>query len=143
MSNEDGQCLDDAGELLFRQIHPSFVRDGRPSSQAFRPTKKDDGKLSVARSSLTTAERAFHSHTVLLGLPSHGTWALSVQECAQHELKVFPNPLLAPPELIADPAHAFIDFRGLSNSRTESKSTQLRNDAMDRGCVHPIADRDD
>ena len=25
--------------LLLRQIHPSFVQDKRPSSQAFRPTR--------------------------------------------------------------------------------------------------------
>jgi len=42
--------LDDGDELLFRQVHPSFIRDGRPSGQAFRPTKKDDGSCpSLAR----------------------------------------------------------------------------------------------
>ncbi|MDZ4695029.1 MAG: hypothetical protein SGI86_07735 [Deltaproteobacteria bacterium] len=138
MSDDSGQGLDDGDELLFRQIHPSFVRDGRPTGQAFRPTKKDEGKLSVARSTLTTAAQAFHMHTRLLSLPSHGTWAVSVQECSQHELKVFSDPLTVPPEKVADPAHAFVDFRGLSNSRTESKATQLRNEALVRGRLHPI-----
>ena len=33
--------------LLLRQIHPSFVQDGRVTSQAFRPTPKDESLLSV------------------------------------------------------------------------------------------------
>ena len=131
--------LDDGDELLFRQVDQSFIRDGRPSGQAFRPTKKDDGKLSVARSSLTTAEQAFHLHTVLLSLPSEGTWAVSVAECGQHELRAFPDPLTSPPDKVADPAHAFVDFGGLSNSRVESKATQLRNDAFARGRIFPQA----
>ena len=132
------EALDDGNELLFRQVHPSFVRDGRPTGQAFRPTKKDEGMLSVARSLLTTAEQAFHLHVVLLSLPSQGTWAVSVSECGQQELQVFSDPLLAPPGNVADPAHAFVDFRGLSNSRIESKATQLRNEALVRGRIHPL-----
>jgi hypothetical protein len=33
--------------LLLRQIHPGFFQYGRPSSQAFRPTPKDEKMLSV------------------------------------------------------------------------------------------------
>ena len=33
--------------LLLRQIHPSFVQSGRVTSQAFRPTPKDEFLLSV------------------------------------------------------------------------------------------------
>ena len=33
--------------LLLRQIHPSFVQKGRVTSQAFRPTPKDEHLLSV------------------------------------------------------------------------------------------------
>lgn len=137
MASHGIEALSDTNELLFRQVHPSFVRDGRPTGQAFRPTKKDDGRLSVARSSLTTAEQAFHLHTVSLSLPSDGTWAVSVSECGQHELKAYPDPVKSPPEQVADPAHAFIDFRGLSNSRIESKATQLRNDSLVRGRLWP------
>ena len=41
----DSKLLADDDEVLFRQVHPAFVRDGRPSSQAFRPTPKDEGSL--------------------------------------------------------------------------------------------------
>ena len=33
--------------MLLRQIHPAFVQADQATSQAFRPTPKDDGKLSV------------------------------------------------------------------------------------------------
>lgn len=33
--------------LLLHQIHPSFIQYGRVTSQAFRPTPKDEGFLSV------------------------------------------------------------------------------------------------
>src|SRR5271155_1080117 len=45
--------LADVGELLFRQVHPTWVDDGEPSWQAFAPFKKDEGKVSIARSSKT------------------------------------------------------------------------------------------
>lgn len=32
---------------LLRQIHPNFVQAGRVTSQAFRPTPKDENHLSV------------------------------------------------------------------------------------------------
>ena len=33
--------------LLLRQVHPSFLQDGVVSSQVFRPTPKDECKLSA------------------------------------------------------------------------------------------------
>ena len=85
----DSNLLADDDEVLFRQVHPSFVRDGRPSSQAFRPTPKDEGKLSVARGSLTTPPAAFRLYTEGLGLPSVGTWGVTVGECREQGLPTF------------------------------------------------------
>jgi len=33
--------------LLHRQVNPAFVQSGRVTSQAFKPTPKDQGLLSV------------------------------------------------------------------------------------------------
>jgi hypothetical protein len=129
--------LDDGDELLFRQVHPSFVRDGRPSSQAFRPTPKDEGRLSVARSSLTTASEAFELYAKGRGLPSVGTWAVTVGECNEQGLKAFADPLTAPPEKIPDPAHAIIDFTPHSKSQAEARGMRLARKAVDRGRLHP------
>ena len=47
----DTQTVDenqvDSETLFLRQIHPTFVQNGRPTSQAFRPTPKDENQLSV------------------------------------------------------------------------------------------------
>jgi hypothetical protein len=129
--------LSDDEELLFRQVHPAFVRDGRPSSQAFRPTPKDEGKLSVARGSLTTAAAAYELYTAGMGLRSAGSWALSVAECREQTLQVLPDPLISPPEKIADPAHAVIDFTPYSKSQREAKGTRLARKAIERGRLHP------
>ena len=128
--------LTDADELLFRQVHPSFVREGRPSSQAFRPTPKDENKLSVARGALTTPKAAYEHHTVTLGLASAGSWAVTIAECTAQTLGVLSDPLTAPPEKAADPAHAVIDFTGVSKSQTEAKASRLARFATARGRLY-------
>jgi hypothetical protein len=129
--------LADDEELLFRQVHPSFVRDGRPSSQAFRPTPKDNGKLSVARGSLTTPAASYELHTAQLGLGSAGTWAVTVGECREQALRVIPDPLTSPPEKVADPAHALVDFTPHSKNQAEGRGARLARKAVDRGRLHP------
>lgn len=133
------ELLSDGEELLFRQVHPSFVRDGRPSSQAFPPTPKDEGKLSVARGSLTTPASAYELHTGGLGLASAGTWAITIGECRGQGLEVAADPTTAPPAKAADPAHALVDFTPYSNNQREAKATRLARLATERGCLHPAA----
>ncbi len=136
----EGRPLTDGDEPLFRQVHPSFIRDGRPSSQAFRPTAKDHSRLSVARGALTTACDAYELHTAALGLQSAGTWAITVGECQAQTLEVVADPLTCPPEKVADPAHALIDFSTHSKSQQEAKGARLARHAADRGRLHPPAD---
>jgi hypothetical protein len=118
-------------------VHPGFVRDGRPSSQAFRPTPKDDSRLSVARASRTTAKAAFELYTAARGLASAGTWGVTVAECRAQALVVRPDPLTAPPEPVPDPAHAIVDFGGVSKSQQEAKGARLARCAVARGRLHP------
>jgi hypothetical protein len=129
--------LSDLEELVFRQVHPSFVRDGRPSSQAFRPTQKDEGKLSVARSTLTTAQSAYELYTSGLGYASGGAWAVTVADCRAQTLAVLPDPLTSPPEKVADPAHAVVDFTPFSKSQADAKGARLARNAGERGRLYP------
>jgi len=94
-------------ELLYRQIHPNWVDDGKPSSQAFRPTQKDKGMLSIAQGSKTTAEGAYRHYTEVRKLASAGSWAVTVGETVEADLGCFADPQ------VDDPNHGFIDFRGL------------------------------
>jgi hypothetical protein len=129
-------ALTDVDELLLRQVHPSWMRDGRPSSQAWRPTKKDEGRLSVARGSLTSPQAAFEHHTQQKKLASVGTWAATVGECQTESLPTYPDPDDATPTVAADPAHAVVDFRGCSNSQVEAKAVRLSRCAVERGCLY-------
>lgn len=124
-------------EELFRQVHPTFWRDGRLTSAAFKPTKKDQQKLSVARGAATSAENAYRHHTQTLALRSEGSWVVTVGECRKLSLQVISDPLTSPPEPAADPAHAFLDYRGLSNGLTEKKSSELSRIANTRGRRFP------
>lgn len=136
MSEPIREAIGDEAEVLLRQVHPSFLRDGRPSSQAWRPTKKDEGFLSVARGSLTNPQAAFEHHTQQKKLASAGTWAVTVGECQVAELRAYADPLDATPTVAADPAHAVIDFKKLSNSQVEAKAVRLSRCAGERGCLH-------
>jgi len=125
-----GSRLSDPDEPLYRQVHPAFVHDGRISSQAFRPTRKDEGLLSVARGALTTPEEAYRRHTQRRGLPSRGVARVAVGTCEAVQLGVWADPETEPVE---DPAHAVIDFRGLSSKEVERRADRLAAAAREAG----------
>lgn len=118
--------------LLLRQIHPSFVQDGRPSSQAFRPTPKDEQKLSVYDGDLIEPANAWEHYNNVLGFNSCGVMAVNVAECLGLGLSVQPDP-------IPFPEHAFIDFSAYSKKETEKKAKQLRVKADARGWLYQEA----
>lgn len=115
--------------LLLRQIHPGFVQDNRPSSQAFRPTPKDEQKLSVYDGDQMSPAGAFRHYTEHLKLKSCGVLGISVGECAALDLPALPDP--AP-----FPEHALIDFTAHSKKATEKKAKQLRQHATHRGWLY-------
>ena len=112
--------------LLLRQISPSWLDDGDPTSQAFIPTAKDKGYLSVYNGDMVTAEESWLYHTQELGLISVGVVAVSLGECAALELSVEPDP--AP-----FPSHVIIKFTGYTNSRIRDKAKVLSILAEKRG----------
>lgn len=118
-----GPRLTDPEEQLLRQIHPSWIQAGRPTSQAFRPTPKDEGLLSVSRGAKTTAAAAFELHTVGKGCQSIGVWGLTVANCSDVGLSVHEDPLHEP---VSDPAHAVVDFRPLTDKDVRAKSQLLK-----------------
>lgn len=94
---------------------------------AFRPTPKDDKKLSVSDGDRITAEGAWRHFTEALGLESVGVRSVLVSECGQLELVVTPDP--AP-----FPEHVVIDFSGFSSdSQREKVAKKLTAFADKRG----------
>lgn len=118
-----------ADELLLRQVHPSFVREGRVTSQAFKPTPKDRDQLSVDLGALVTPTESFTRFTAA-GHRSLGIHGVTIGECRDQVLPVYRDPL---PD---NDAHAYIDFQGLSMSQREKRSKKLRDIAEARGWLY-------
>jgi hypothetical protein len=130
-----GQQLNDAEEFLWRQVHPDWMQAGRPTSQAFKPTPKDQGLMSVSQSSLVSAEDAFQFHISTLDLESAGVWAITVSDASSVGYAVFDdsqNPVPNTP-----PGHALVDTSHESRSRQKSLARALASAANDRGRIHP------
>ena len=111
---------------LWRQIHPSFIVEGHPGSQAFRPTPKDTSLLSFDDGSLIAAERAWRRYTVERDRQSVGVLGVLVVECNNEGLGVIPDG-------VPDPEHVSIDFTGKSNGERKSIAKRLRDHALGRG----------
>ena len=105
--------------LLYRQIHPSFVQLGRVTSQAFRPTPKDEQKLSVYDGDQISAGDAYDHYISSLKLSSCGVMGLLCAECETLALPVLPAPE-------SFPEHVVIDFSDFSKRQTEKKAKQLK-----------------
>jgi hypothetical protein len=114
--------------LLLRQIHPAFIKLGRVTSQAFRPTPKDENRLSVYNGDLIQPQAAWE-HYHARNLESVGVLAVTVAECAQEDLPARPSPEIFP-------EHAEIDFTGCSANQCEKKSKKLRVVAETRGWLY-------
>ena len=115
--------------LLFRQVHPSWIQAGGVTSQAFKPTRKDDNRLSVYDGELIDAEASWHHYTTDLGGKSVGVLAVTVFECSRRDLDVVPDP----DEFLE---HMLIDFTGKTRSQVEKAATYLRDLAIERGWQH-------
>ena len=116
----------DEEHLLHRQVHPSWVQNGQFSSQAFRPTPKDVGKLSVYGGKQISAGESFAHWTSELNLKSDGVVSVSTGEVETLTLAwaIDGTPF---------PAHGYIDFTGLSKGQVERSATLLKARALARG----------
>ena len=115
--------------LLLRQIHPSFIQNDRVTSQAFRPTPKDEKKLSVYDGDMIDSVAAFEHYTQELKLVSVGVMGITVNECATLDL-----PCQNDPEPF--PEHAIIDFSDLTERAITKKSKLLKKKAEARGWLY-------
>jgi hypothetical protein len=115
--------------LLLRQIHPNFLQNDRVTSQAFRPTPKDEKKLSVYDGDLITPDKSYCHYTEKLRLASTGVMAVSVEECFASELEPFSDPE-------PFPEHVVIDFSGLSERSIKTKAKILKARAVARGWLY-------
>lgn len=104
--------------LLLRQINPNFVQLGRVTSQAFRPTPKDEKLLSVYDGDQISPPAAWKQFTTT-GCSSIGVMGVTVDECDALELPARPDPSTFP-------EHAVIDFSTLEKVPIERKAKLLK-----------------
>lgn len=115
-----------ASDLLLRQIHPGFIQRGRATSQAFRPTPKDEGQLSVYNGNMIEPQPVWQHYSEVLKKASVGVRAVSRDECMALSLPITSDPT-------PFPEHVLIDFRAFDKKRVESMAKQLRHQAEARG----------
>lgn len=105
--------------LLLRQIHPAFMQQDKMTSQAFRPTPKDEKLLSVDNGDKVSAVEAWARFIENPQCQSAGVMAVSYQECTSEALNVIEDGT-------PYPEHCSIDFNDLSNGHINAKSKKLR-----------------
>jgi hypothetical protein len=118
-----------ADTLLLRQIHPHWVQEGRVSSQAYRPTPKDENKLSVYDGDHISPEASWRHYTAELKLSSVGVMAITRSQCDEQGLPVDPNG-------IPFPEHVLIDFSGMSKKAVERTAKILTGYARTHGWLY-------
>ena len=112
--------------VILRQVHPKFIQNGVVTSQAFRPTPKDKGKLSAYDGDQIGAESAWQHYANELGYDSHGVMGVLLALCASLDLSVNPDPS-------PFPEHVLIDFTAFERRQIEKKSKKLKAMALKRG----------
>jgi hypothetical protein len=129
--------------LFYRQVNPTWLADGVPSSQAFGPTPKDNDKLSVDDAAKVSEEGSWRHFTEKLGLRSAGTWAVSRGEVEEAgDLVLAASPLVVPEDPSRNnPAHCHIDFSGIvSKGQKKKRAQHLAMRATARGCRFKAAE---
>ena len=112
--------------LLLRQVHPSWIRENRVTSQVFTPTPKDEGRISVYDGEQISAQASWHHFKKVLGNPSTGVLAVQVRECQNCKIPVTLDPK-------AFMEHVLLDFAGFSGNHTKKLAKKLTQFANSRG----------
>lgn len=129
---------------LFRQVLPKwFSDDGVPTSQAFWPWRNvDECCLSVDRSTITTAQKAFALFTDQkpngLNLQSAGVWSMMLSDIPGAQISLWEDALHATEDSPANPAHALLDFEQLPEKQREKFGRVFKAKSIARGRLHPL-----
>ena len=112
--------------LLLRQVHPTFVQQGRVTSQAFRPTPKDENQLSVDNGDRIGPEEAWRRFSAQPDCTSAGVMAVSLGECVACAVSVVEDG-------IPYAEHCYLDFAPYSANQAGKIGKKLVTKAQERG----------
>lgn len=124
-------------EILYRQIHPDFIDEGVPSSDRFRPSTRDAGKLSLDRGATCTASES-HALYTGSGKLSAAVFGVAVGEFEEERVSCVEDPVPATNDAPANPHHALADFSNLDLKSQKHASKRLARKAVERGVLHPV-----
>jgi hypothetical protein len=127
--------LTESTEVLYRQIHPSYLHEGIPSSDRFRPSARDMNKLSVDRGSLVTAAES-HANYTSSGKASAAVFGLSVREFNVENIGCCSAPVFKTDETEENLAHALADYSPHVDSAQKLVAKRLQRLAIIRGILH-------
>lgn len=128
------EVVDDAAQVLWRQVHPDYIDEEIVGRGAFRGVSGDRERVSTSLDGLQTAEGAYRFHVERLQLVSAGTWSVTAGTVAQvggttvydAESECAPDP--------CPPGHANIDLRSLTEPARKQARARLAAEATDLGC---------
>ncbi len=83
--------IEDQDELLHRNAHPTFIHNGRVSSQLFLLKSDDHGELSTQQNEKAEPAIAYQRYTAR-GFESCGIWSVTVAECHELDFKSLRRP---------------------------------------------------
>ncbi len=106
-------------DLLFRQVHPKYMNEGRFTPDVFLLSSSDYGLLSVAHAAKTSAEEAYHRH-INWGRATVAVVAVSVSECEEYAVPAYEDPT------DDDAAHAVIDHRAFLADDKKKERRRIR-----------------
>ena len=115
--------------LLLRKIHPTFTQNGRVTSQAFRPTPKDENHLSVDSGDMITPEESWKRFSAQPECTSSGVMAVSQIVCAACEVHVVDDG-------VSYREHCYLDFTPFSSNQASKIGKKLAAKAQERGWLH-------
>lgn len=122
--------IEDEGETLLRQVHPSMWSGNGLAKSAFLPSELDQDRLSTLREAVG-AETAF-KRWVDSGHESSGTYGINVGLAISQKLECIDD---ADDET---PDHASVDFAQLPTRGSKQQvARKLRDAAVEVGCLHP------
>lgn len=134
--------LNDHSEVLYRHIHPDFLDGDVPSSDRFRPSKKDKNLLSIDRSSVHDAATSHRIYTST-GKKSAAIFGVSVGEFSGEAISCIEDPVDAKDATESEPAvpenkaHALADYTAHPEKNQKNVAKELKRLAMQRKRIFP------
>lgn len=103
--------LDSGDEFYWRQCHPNYLDGGVPSVQVFSESTGDNGKISGARSSKASAQRAYEER-LARGGQTVGSWGVTVSEIITAGTRAVDD---SAGDHALPTGHTYVDYRHLDD----------------------------